>query len=234
MQSMLKKYKFKIELHTHTSPASRCGDIEPESVVEMYSKLGYDAVVITNHFADYNIYNEPGTKEEKIEKYYDDFIRAYEAGKEYGIKVIFGAEVRFSENSNDYLVYGIDKDDLYKIYDYLDSNIKEFYLGFKNEKNLIIQAHPFRNNMQRAPVDYIDGIEVFNMHPGHNSAIAFAAKYAKEHNLIKTGGTDFHHLGHEGMIAAVTKTIPENSFELADIIKRQDFIFDLSGNKILI
>ena len=143
-------------------------------------------------------------------------------------------EIRFSENANDYLVYGIDKEDLYRAYDFLDKEIKKFYNSFKNAGNLIIQAHPFRDNMERADVNFIDGIEVFNMHPNHNSRVGLAAKFAKENNLLKTCGTDFHQAEHLAMVATVTKNLPKDSFELADIIKKQDFIFDISGNKILL
>ena len=43
------EYRYRIELHAHTKPASRCSDIIPERLVEAYAALGYDTVVLTNH-----------------------------------------------------------------------------------------------------------------------------------------------------------------------------------------
>ena len=47
---LLKQYKYRIELHAHTSPASGCSEITPKEMVDTYKSLGYDAVTITNHF----------------------------------------------------------------------------------------------------------------------------------------------------------------------------------------
>ena len=80
---------------------------------------------------------------------------------------------------------------------------------------------------------YIDGIETFNMHPGHNSRISIACKYLKENkDMLTCGGTDYHHEGHEGSVSLVSKFLPENSFDISDIIKSRDFIFDIHGIKI--
>ena len=49
---------------------------------------------------------------------------------------------------------------------------------YKNEKNVILQAHPFRDGMVLANPVSIDGIEVFNFHINHNSRIGIAAQYA--------------------------------------------------------
>jgi len=76
-------------------------------------------------------------------------------------------------------------------------------------------------------------VEVFNMHPGHNASIGLVSKYAREHNFLVTGGTDFHHEGHQGCCFMKAKTLPENSFDVAKIIKEKDFVFDVFGNIIV-
>ena len=59
---------------------------------------------------------------------------------------------------------------------------------------LIVQAHPFRGECLPASPENIDGVEVWNGHPGWFSpeqplkAEAFADKFG----LIKTAGSDFH------------------------------------------
>ena len=60
-----------------------------------------------------------------IDKYYPGLSRGIM--QKQGINVILGAEIRFTENVNDYLIYGIDEDELITIYDMLDLGIKEFY-----------------------------------------------------------------------------------------------------------
>lgn len=227
IKQALSPYKFKLELHAHTSPASGCSDISPEQLVQTYKRLGYDAVAITNHFIADNFLDNV---EEKLDRYLDDFDRAFREGKRLGIKVILGAEIRFLENCNDYLLYGIDREELLRAAGFFASaGVEEFYKGFKTEKNLFIQAHPLRNGMEYVPASSLDGIEAFNMHPNHNSRVALAAKRAREEGLIMLAGTDYHHVGHEGLAALMTRTLPENSYQLAEILKSSDYVMNIGG-----
>lgn len=215
----MEKY-FKTELHAHTKPISACSDIEFKDLVRIYKDNGYDSVVMANHFI-MDLQGE--TAEEKVKWYAEGYYNALEEGKKVGINVILGAEVRFTENFNDYLVYGICPEDLLKIYELLPYGIDNFYKEFKTDKNIILQAHPFRNGMERANVNSIDGIEVFNMHPNHNSRIALALKYAEENNLIATCGSDFHHYGQECLCGILTETPLTDSYELADVLKKGSY-----------
>ena len=224
---MFDEYKYKIELHAHTSPASMCGKVSPEEMIERFKKQGFNSVCITNHF----MYDD-AENEKKISAYLDDFHRAEKAGAENGVNVILGAEIRFSENNNDYLIYGFEETDLFEINSLLGQGIDNFYKKFKNDKNVIIQAHPFRDGMSRANSESVDGVEVFNMHPGHNPRIALAARFARENNLIISAGTDFHDPGYEGICAVMTKEPILNTYDIAKTIKSQDFVIDLSGYKI--
>ncbi len=231
--SGLKKYKYKYDLHVHTSPVSTCADFSPKDTVDFYRECGFSGFVLTNHFNE-GVMHEYKTKEAFAAYYLNDFKEAKEYGEKHGFDVIFGMEIRFPENTNDYLVYGITEDDVYSAFDYIFKDYKTFYAEFKNDKNVIVQAHPFRNSATLADLSYLDGIEVFNMHPGHNSRIALAAKLKKENpRLLVTGGTDFHHMGSQGLCAACFKKKIKDSLQIADIIKSRDFIFDVLGNKIL-
>lgn len=219
---------FKTELHAHTTPASSCSQITPEYMIEIYKKNGYSSVALTNHF----IYDKSVSSKEKIELYLDDYYKTKKIGETEGINVILGAEIRFAQNMNDYLVYGIDEKDLYTIEELLEYGIDNFYKAFKNERNIIIQAHPFRNNITLANPESIDGIEVFNMHPGHNSRIGFAAKYAQDNNFIPICGSDYHHFGHEALCSIKTRMQITNSLELAKILNNLEYIIDVSGFSI--
>lgn len=211
---------YKTELHTHTKPVSGCSDIEAEQLVKIYKEKGYDGVVLTNHFTRCL---QGETVEEKIKWYLEDYYKCYEEGKLIDLNVILGAELRFTENNNDYLIFGICPEDLIQIYEMLPYGIDRFYKECKNEKNIIIQAHPFRDGMESVKRESLDGIEVFNMHPNHNSRIGLAAKYANENNMIATCGSDFHHHGQECLCGIITKKQLRNSYDVANVLKAGDY-----------
>ncbi len=229
----LKKYKYKYDLHVHTSPVSTCADFSSEETVDFYRETGYDGFALTNHF-NIGVMQEYTTKNDFVAYYLNDYEKAKSYGKKSGIDVILGMEIRFPENTNDYLVYGITEDDVYRAFDYIYKDYRTFYTEFKTDRNIIIQAHPFRNSATLMALDYLDGIEVFNMHPGHNSRIGIAAKLAKENpDLLILGGTDFHHENHQGMCAVCTPKRIRNSIDMATLIHSRDYIFDVWGNKII-
>ena len=223
-----KKY-YKTELHTHTTPVSSCSDIAPKQLVEIYKENGYDSIVLTNHFT-LNLKGE--TVKEKIKWYLEDYNQCFEYGTDIGLNVILGTEIRFAENNNEYLVYGICPDDLVEIYKMLPYGIDMFYGKYKNDKNIIIQAHPFRDGMKMVKPESIDGIEVFNMHPGHNSRIALAAKYANENNMLATCGSDFHHYGMECLCGILTEECLKDSYDVANVLKSGDYNMTI-GNYII-
>ena len=66
-----------------------------------------------------------------------------------GLDVILGAELRFPENDNDYLVYGIDEQWLRSNPYVCCMSAQEFFDKF-HDQVLIIHAHPFRKGS--APV----------------------------------------------------------------------------------
>ena len=43
-----KEYKYRIELHAHTSPVSHCGHKSPEEQVELYKKAGFVEIAREN------------------------------------------------------------------------------------------------------------------------------------------------------------------------------------------
>lgn len=215
----MKKY-YKTELHAHTNPVSGCSEISPKELVNIYKENGYDSIALTNHFT---IHLLGQTDEEKVKWYLEDYYKCLEEGEHVGINVILGAEVRFTENNNEYLVFGICPEDLIDIFKMISYGIDRFYSEYKNEKNIIIQAHPFRDRMESVKRESLDGIEVFNMHPGHNSRIGLAAKYANENNMIVTCGSDFHHHGQECLCGLLTKKPLKNSYDVANVLKSRKY-----------
>lgn len=230
----IKDYKYKIELHAHTTPCSGCSHVSPERMVEIYKEKDVDAVVITNHFEPSYYYEKFETKKDITDKYLEGYWRTLEYGKKQGLTIILGMEIRFHENFNDYLVFGVDEEFVSKASEYLMGGLETFYKEMRNEKNVIIQAHPFRQGMVRMPLEFIDGMETFNLHPHHNSCVGLAAEYAFENNLkITTCGSDCHEEDLAALALTRAKWLPKDSFELAELIKSRDYIFDFSGSIVI-
>lgn len=225
---LINDYPYKAEFHAHTSPVSACSELNAEGLIRLYKAQGVDTIVLTNHFSPFNIKGL-----EDVEAYLAGFREAQRCAKENDMNVVLGVEFRFVENANDYLIYGIEEDDLFSLYENMDKGIDYFCQRCKRENMLIFQAHPFRDNMTMVNAKNLDGIEVFNMHPGHNSRVALAAKYAKENNLLICGGTDFHHVSHEGCCLIRTKKRLQTGADIVDVLKKQDFVLEIFDSIIL-
>jgi hypothetical protein len=103
--------------------------------------------------------------------------------------------------------------------------------------SLLIQAHPNRDGMTKISPDLLDGMEILNLHPGHNSRNPFTERIVRDNpHLIPTAGTDYHHSGrgHEAISALRSQYLPEDSFGIADILKSRDYLFEVVGNTIII
>ncbi len=225
-------YPYCIELHAHTHPVSPCGNFSAEDTVRMYKERGADGLVITNHFypTPYNGLAERAA----IDKYLDDLRRAKEMGEKLQIKVYMGMEIRFAENSNDYLLYGVTEADMPFLLDcMLHQDIAEFSRTFRRDDRLLIFAHPMRNGIADVDLSLFDGVEVFNMHPGHNSRVSLVARRVSEHpDLLVTGGSDFHHLDHDGTCLLRARSLPADEKELVRILRSRDYRLSLSGYMI--
>lgn len=236
-EQLNKEYPVRIEMHAHTFPISPCSEVRADELAKIYCKEGYDAVVLTNHYLpDLPIF-EGMNKDEAIDCYlaaYEDFSKECE---KLGIKAILGCEIRFMENHNDYLIYGVNRDILSEAYDYFEKGLFAYRSEVKLDNSVFIQAHPFRNGMTAVDPSLLDGIESFNMHPGHNSRIGIAAKYAKAKGFaVKTAGSDFHHknMDHECVSALRVRYLPDDSFGLAKLLKSGDYILEIGGDSLVL
>ena len=232
-EELLKDYRYKTEMHAHALPISRCSEFEPRALAEVYGKVGVDSLVLTNHFTP--AFVDEGSKEDCLAAYAACYEEVAKYAREQGFTAIFSMEIRFRENNNDYLLYGITQKDLPFLYDAVKEGmgIDEFYRAFHRRDAVILQAHPFRSGMEHVDSASLDGIEVFNMHPGHNSRVAIAAKRAREEGLLVSGGTDFHHPGHEGVCLMRTKERMETPRDLVKVLREKDFLLDIGGCIIL-
>ena len=232
-----KEYKYKLELHAHSNPASGCSEVSVPDLVALYAELGYHGVVLTNHFIyDYSTCMRGRSVEEGIEVWLNDYRAAVEEGKKYGLAVFLGAEIRFTENNNDYLIYGLTEKMLPEIYRLLPEGVEHFRKTYEMPDSVFLQAHPFRDGMVEVDPALLDGIETFNMHPGQRSRNAVANLYAKKKGFgIRLVASDFHFLrGRDVAVSAIrTKTMPKDSFDVARILRSGDYIGEV-GNQALI
>lgn len=226
---ILEQYPHTTELHCHSFPVSACGDFSAAETVEFYKQAGATSMVITNHLNPHWMDRSPETR---AYEYLSDYkIAKQTAGTD--INIILGVEIRFPESYNDYLVYGVEESDIEHFISLIPYGIENFYKEAKTEKNIILQAHPFRKNMELAPLNSIDGIETMNMHPNHHAKPSVAFKYAKENNLLVSGGSDFHHKGHQALCLMRTEKEMKTSFDVAEVLKSKTAIFDCSGHIII-
>ena len=226
---ILTTYKYTTELHCHSFPVSACGDFSPAEVVEFYKDAGVSSLVLTNHL---NPLWAEGDPKERAKEYLADLIAAKDAAGN-DMNIILGVEIRFPQSNNDYLVYGVGEEDIEKFIKLIPHGLENFYKTIKNDRNVILQAHPLRKNMEPAPIDFIDGIESINMHPNHHAKPSIAFKYAKENNFIVSGGSDFHHKGHHALCLMRTETEMKDSYDVAHALKSKSAIFDCSGHIII-
>lgn len=226
-------YPCKLELHAHSAPASTCSEVPIEDGVRLYAEKGYSAIAFTNHLF-INYVESHGGKDGYIDFIENEINTARTVAEKYGINVLWGAELRFvNENNNDYLLFGVDREILSSAIDSLEYDLETFVKRYKDPRSFLVQAHPFRNGQIRADVSLLDAVEVFNMHPNHNSRVALAEQYAKENHKIMTCGTDFHEYAHAGLSATRARRVPTDSFDLARLLRENDFIFQI-GDSIVI
>ncbi len=184
----------KWELHVHTSETSRCGRVSAEQGVKWYIEKGYTGLVVTDHYTEKTLRDMPGTPEEKVKTWMRGYECARDAGEKYGLRVLFGVEVRLPANANDFLILGAEPEFLFRNTDLNLGTIERLYKTVHDAGALLIQAHPFRENKCFPEnVEYLDGVEVFNGTPRHENFNDRALAFAEMHPyLIRTSGSDFH------------------------------------------
>ena len=184
---------FKTELHCHSSDVSACARVDADTIIDKFVAGGYSTLVLCNHFSQWTY---DFLKCTDWNNFIDKFVEGYKNLKERAqgkLNILLGMELRFNENTNDYLVFGITEEFLRAQEGIFKSNPWDFHEVARENGLLFIQAHPFRNGMTVNDPRAIDGVEVFNGHGGHDSRNDIANAWADKFGLIKTSGTDFHY-----------------------------------------
>ncbi len=218
--------QFKIELHAHTPIISPCGKVPPEVQVARYHEAGYAAITVTDHYFP-GIFRHNGIDRLPKEERFDAFLEGYRQVKaiaeNLGMVAYYGAEMRFYESCNDFLLYGFSKELLSDPDEIWSMGIAAFSRLARDAGALLIQAHPFRTGSVPVAPCLLDGIEAVNRHDCHNNRNDRALELAHTYGLLKTGGTDFHDPEDQCVGGIVSSWLPKDSMELAELIRSGDF-----------
>ena len=211
--------------HTHTAETSKCGRLPAAEVVDRYVRHGFAGLVVTDHLhPEYLSRIDTGHDWNAV---CDHYLSGYRASKrrgdEVGLQVLLGAELRFPENDNDYLVYGIDEQWLRSNPYVCCMSAQEFFDKF-HDQVLIIHAHPYRDGNTTVFEDAVHGTEIINGNPRHDNYNNRALELARRHpEYYRLAGSDTHEDGDEARAGVLLPEKPEDSFAYKALIQQHRF-----------
>lgn len=217
----------KYELHAHTAECDRVAQHSGAEMVRLYADAGYSGMVITDHY--FSLFYEwfkdefcPSNHKSIIDRYLRGYHSARNEAERIGFSLLCGAEVRFDNTPNDYLIYGLEEDDLYTL-PLLNrlKNLREL-LAVLPDRAVVVQAHPFRDNMTVVSPDLLFGVEAHN---GRTSPFRnkMARDYAEHYGKVMTSGSDFHKMKDLAKGGIATPRTVTCSAELVELLKSGDY-----------
>lgn len=184
---------YKFDTHVHTAEISGCARLTAVETIKLYSEKKFDGVVITDHYTeDFFRRRRHLPWEAQIADYLRGYRNALVYGETIGMTVLPGMELRLRGSSNEYLLYGMDLDLYINLRDMYNYSVEQLREVTKKHNITVFQAHPFRTNMVAIGSEYMDGCEIYNGNPRHNSRNDEAEKFAEQNNLLKLSGSDCH------------------------------------------
>ena len=218
--------QYKIETHLHTAHVSKCGKLEAPTLAEGYKAAGYSGIIVTDHYNrttfDY-LGIDPAGPGDKVGPFLEGYRRMREACAPLGIQVYRGAEVRFDECENDYLLYGWRDDLLSDPEAVFRMGIAAFAPLARSAGAVLVQAHPYRAKCTPAIACYLEGIETRNMNPRHDSHNRRAQKYADQFGLLRLSGSDCHRTEDIAGGGILTRQLPSDSMSMARLIRSRQY-----------
>ena len=187
---------YKYELHAHTSECDLVARLSGAQLVRAYAEQGYSGMVITDHY--FSIFFdwfgkelEGATHRQIMDRWLRGFDSARNEGEKIGFTVLPGAEVRIDGTINDYLVYGLEVEDLYRLPLLNRMSSIDEVLDILPDYTCVVHTHPFRNSMTVRDPSRFFGIEVHNggTEPFRN---ALAQTWAEHYGKAMTSGSDCH------------------------------------------
>lgn len=203
--------------HVHTSEVSACGRLSGRRLAELYKDAGYDGIVVTDHYTPDRRW--PWSRKNRAAHFFAGYRQAADRGRELGLTVLPGMELRFAGDSNDYLVFGVDQEFLQEHADLCRLGLARFHALAAERGLLIYQAHPFRSVCSPADPRFLDGVEVINGNPRHDSRNALAVRFAEQHGLRMLSGSDCHEVEDVGRGGFVVREKIENNGDLVRVLR---------------
>ena len=190
---------YKYETHLHTKECSACASAPAAEMARAHKAAGYDGIFVTDHFFNANTAVPRDLPwEERIDRFFLGYEHAKEVGDKIGLKVWFGFE--YTVYNADFLIYNLDKEYMKANEQLLmHTDERECFRTIRENGGFIVHAHPFRydpyiHHISLYPHD-VDAVEVINASHDPRKLYNERAKlYADSYALIKTGGSDSHHL----------------------------------------
>lgn len=221
--------KFKYQMHTHTSPCSRCGRLTPTELADSLFECGYSGAVITNHFLGGNTGIDRSLPwRDFVYEYERDYLACRDAARKYRTDIFFGIEEHLGEGL-EVLIYGITPDVLYAHPELKERDRATWHRVINSHGGVVIQAHPFREasyilKPRVLEHELIDGIEVYNHSNLHPSINERAAAYAEGFpHLITTSGADAHTTSIVGRAGIYTTRKITSEADLASILRSRSY-----------
>lgn len=190
--------KYKYQLHIHTTPCSACAQMSPSEMCKALYEGGYQGAVLTNHFYHGNTGIDRGEPWKSLVAAYErDYEECVQEAKKYDLDILFGIEEGIGAGL-EILCYGITPKILYDHPQLRDCPIEDWVQIMRRNDVVLIQAHPFREvwyipQPRVLPLEYIDGLEVYNRGNATKEMNEKAENFARLHaDLLMTSGGDSH------------------------------------------
>ena len=180
------------DMHAHTKGISKCCRVEAEEIVKRAKTAGIGGIILTNHYTE--SYVTDGDYEAFARRYVEEFHKTKRLGEQIGITVVFGIELTMEfDPAVHLLIYGVPEEFIIKNPTIFNLTQKELYRLVRENGGALVQAHPYRNNVDRLlDTDYLDGIEI-SCHPLYEGThISKLSPIAYNAGLILTVGGDYH------------------------------------------
>lgn len=221
--------KYKYQMHIHTTPCSACGRMSPKELCQALHENGYQGAVLTNHFYHGNSGTDRSLPwNDFVSAYEKDYLECLEEAKKYDLDIIFGIEEAVVPGL-ELLCYGITPKILYDNPHLLNCGIEEFTKTLRQNGVVLIQAHPFREafyipNPGHLPIEYIDGVEVYNKGNSTEEMNQKALNFANENpQLIRTSSADAHTTDRVMLGGIITDTRIKCSQDLAKVLRQGSY-----------
>ena len=218
---------FKIETHLHTKHTSKCGWMCAPDLAEGYAAAGYSAIAVTDHYnrTTFEYLNvDLASGADKLGAFLTGYDKMREECAKRGITVYRGAELRFDECDNDYLLYDWPDELLRDPEAIFRMGIAAFAPLARQAGALLIQAHPYRKGCTPAIPCYLDGIEIVNLNPRHANFNERAVEFADQFHLtLRTSGSDCHRPEDVARGGILADAVPADTHAFTQLLRSGDF-----------